>query len=885
MAGRTISAGYVGGIGLAVGDSPLTITATGGVSSTDAAALTTAGTVDWVIGNAGTIAAGGTGAASVGIQMNAGTAGSAGGTITNELIGVISGGRFGIYSAKSVTLSNAGTIAGTGAASGVGVMFGGGSVTNLGTAAAITGATRGVVLNGAGTVTNAGSIGGTGTGGYGVLLKAGGGFDNQAGGRVTGGYVGAAAIGKVAALISNAGTLSGGTFGVGVANSLADFSNTSTGVITGGVAGVVVLGGGSVGNAGSVSGRFGIQAITGVATVTNSGSVKSTGKFTQGQDPETVGAGIQVQAGGTIVNAAGGTISAFWIGAQVGSFNGTNANGGAVLNAGVITANDPNVSGAAVWFKGNGTISNAATGSIGGGPFGIVSYDSVTIVNRGAISGTNFAVTTSIAGTNNRIIVYPGASFAGTVLGDKAGVAVPTGVLELAAGAASGTITGFGTKYLSFGRVEVNAGATWSLAGTVSSGQTLALGGAGAQVTLANPGSVAGVITGFNSSTHLVLGGVADVTGTSLDAGNVLTVTRSGGGTIALRFDPAQVFPPGAFGFAGGTGGTSLSAPCFALGTRIATTTGDVPVEALAAGMRVLRAGGGMAEVAWLGHRRVDCTRHPRPDEVWPVRIQAGAFSRGVPARDLLLSPDHAVFVGGVLIPVRHLMNGRTIRQERADSITYFHVELAAHDVILAEGLACESYLDTGNRGAFANGGGAVMLHADFARRQWAAASCAPLVEGGAALAAARTRLLVRAGAFGHRRSFDPALAVLADGRTLPMTAQGRRRSVVLPAGGGAVAIVSRQFVPAEVEPAGEDTRRLGVGVARIALDGVRLGLDDPRLGGGWHPPEGAWRWSDGHGWLHARGAGVLSFEVAMVGQYWDAPGAGGKRASGGMKN
>ena len=145
-----------------------------------------------------------------------------------------------------------------------------------------------------------------------------------------------------------------------------------------------------------------------------------------------------MQAGGTIINAAGGTISAHWIGAQVGSFNGTNANGGVVMNAGTITANDPGVSGAAVWFKGNGTISNAATGSIGGGPFGIVTYNSVTIINRGAISGSQVAITTSAAGTNNRIIVYPGASFSGTVLGDKAGAVAPTGVLQLGAGAAAG---------------------------------------------------------------------------------------------------------------------------------------------------------------------------------------------------------------------------------------------------------------------------------------------------------------------------------------------------------------------------------------------------------------------------------------------------------------
>ena len=88
-----------------------------------------------------------------------------------------------------------------------------------------------------------------------------------------------------------------------------------------------------------------------------------------------------------------------------------------------------------------------------------------------------------------------------------------------------------------------------------------------------------------------------------------------------------------------------------------------------------------------------------------------GAFGPAEPARDLLLSPDHAVFRGGALIPARALINGSTIVQEPASSAHYFHVELPRHAVLLAEGLPCESYLDTGNRAAFAgcaNGRGRV---------------------------------------------------------------------------------------------------------------------------------------------------------------------------------
>ena len=156
----------------------------------------------------------------------------------------------------------------------------------------------------------------------------------------------------------------------------------------------------------------------------------------------------------------------------------------------------------------------------------------------------------------------------------------------------------------------------------------------------------------------------------------------------------------------------NLDAPaCFAAGTAIRTLRGDIAVEHLIVGDHVLTVTGDWRPVTWLGLRAVDCTRHPRPAAVYPVRIRAGAFSPGVPVRDLLLSPDHAIYTEGVLIPVKHLVNGTSIAPIPVARVTYFHVELDRHDVLLAEGLACESYLDTGDRAAFLQGGDAVALH------------------------------------------------------------------------------------------------------------------------------------------------------------------------------
>ena len=188
--------------------------------------------------------------------------------------------------------------------------------------------------------------------------------------------------------------------------------------------------------------------------------------------------------------------------------------------------------------------------------------------------------------------------------------------------------------------------------------------------------------------------------------------------------------------------GTSADLACFAAGTRIATEGGEVPVELLQVGQRVrsvLR--GGCAPVVWIGHRRVECDRHPQPGKVWPIRVLAGAFGPGLPARDLLLSPDHAVFMEGVLIPVRHLANGSTIRQIPVESLTYYHVELDTHDVLLAEGLPAESFLDGGDRSAFSNGGGVIQAYPDFNVLTWEAEGCAPLVVTGPILDAVRSRI------------------------------------------------------------------------------------------------------------------------------------------------
>ncbi len=199
------------------------------------------------------------------------------------------------------------------------------------------------------------------------------------------------------------------------------------------------------------------------------------------------------------------------------------------------------------------------------------------------------------------------------------------------------------------------------------------------------------------------------------------------------------------------------SASCFAAGTRIATARGEVPVETLRPGDQVRCVLGDGAKVIWIGHRRIDCARHPKPTSVWPVRVRAGAFADRVPVRDLLLSPDHSVLVNDVLIPVKHLINGTTVVQEQHDTVMYYHVELPRHDVLLANGLAAESYLDTGDRVHFANAGSVITLHPELTVRFWEAYGCARLCVTGPEVDAIRARLATRSkrrGASDAQRKF-----------------------------------------------------------------------------------------------------------------------------------
>jgi hypothetical protein len=285
----------------------------------------------------------------------------------------------------------------------------------------------------------------------------------------------------------------------------------------------------------------------------------------------------------------------------------------------------------------------------------------------------------------------------------------------------------------------------------------------------------------------------------------------SGNQNTAYRASPTTITDPQ-------TGASvqalNLTVVCFVEGTRIATPDGARAVEALREGDLVITVEAGQHRprgVRWVGHRRLDLAAHPRPECAAPVRFRAGALGDRLPCRDLLVSPDHALLLGGRLVPAKLLLNGMTVVQERAlPSVSYYHVELDGHPILLAEGVAAESYLEEGHRGFFANRGPALDLFPDLTARVvplQEAAACAPFARGVEEVEPIWRALAGRARALGHAAparapTTDPDLRVLADSETVPPRAVAANRFVfAIPAGTRSLRLASRAFVPARADP------------------------------------------------------------------------------------
>ena len=409
-----------------------------------------------------------------------------------------------------------------------------------------------------------------------------------------------------------------------------------------------------------------------------------------------------------------------------------------------------------------GTLTNAGTISGGLGGLGGV----------GLATGTNGDAVHFGAG-DSRLIVEGGAVFEGNVTATDASY----NVLELGTVGGPGTLSGVGTQFTGFDHLQVDSGASWDVAGTttlgaylsvanygtiaesstdnltingsvtndgtiiddgtldisgpitgtgvievdpsllilgaVAAGQAIDLNGTNNVIDLTDPTQFLGTIGGFAATDTIEVPGV--ISSDSFNPSNgVLTVIASGG-TYDLQFANPGGYSNEYFNFSGGT--ITLSGmPCYCPGTLILTPCGEVAVKDLAIGDWVITHTGEPEPVKWIGRRSYAGRFLAGQTHILPMRIQAGALAEGLPKRDLWVSPRHAMYLEGYLVPAGELVNGLSITQEPVERVDYIHIELASHAVIWAEGAAAETFVDDNSRMLFENAEEYAQLYPDEER-------------------------------------------------------------------------------------------------------------------------------------------------------------------------
>ncbi|MDQ6435770.1 Hint domain-containing protein [Mesorhizobium sp. LHD-90] len=145
---------------------------------------------------------------------------------------------------------------------------------------------------------------------------------------------------------------------------------------------------------------------------------------------------------------------------------------------------------------------------------------------------------------------------------------------------------------------------------------------------------------------------------------------------------------------------------CFLAGTMIATPTGGTVVESLSIGDLVMTADGRAVPVKWLGRQTI-VALFGINESRQPVSIAAGALGEGLPERELRLTATHALLIDGVLVHAGALVNGTSIQRiapaELGERFVVYHIETENHEVVLAEGMPAETFIDNVTRTHFDN--------------------------------------------------------------------------------------------------------------------------------------------------------------------------------------
>lgn len=142
---------------------------------------------------------------------------------------------------------------------------------------------------------------------------------------------------------------------------------------------------------------------------------------------------------------------------------------------------------------------------------------------------------------------------------------------------------------------------------------------------------------------------------------------------------------------------------CFVSGTEILTPSGNRKIEDLCQGDFVVTAEGLAKQILWIGHTENSVKEMAGDASLRPIRIRAHSLGPGLPYMDLHLSSQHRIAAQNplsallfgencVMVRAKHLVGHVAETLLPTHATTFFHLLLDEHDMIVANGMDCESF-------------------------------------------------------------------------------------------------------------------------------------------------------------------------------------------------
>lgn len=598
------------------------------------------------------------------------------------------------------------------------------------------------------------------------------------------------------------------------------------------------------------------------------------------------GSNVTINTGATLEIASGGLVEGSTLNGGSGYIDsGASLTTTTIQNSSIVTisggasaANLTLKSLGSVQVNSGATVSNTIISS--GGGLGILGTASGTVINSGGVleigsggvaEGNTVTNSGGIYADNGSVVGTTTVSSGGSLT--VASAATISGAVTIANGG-SATIWN-------------NAGGTIDLVGDTNHGLTIS--------GLENGGTVSTVISGYTGtgpgdSDSIDLAGVSPTGATySYPSNDQVVVTLSNGNTITLNIEGVKTT---GFALVSDGNGGSFAEVCFLAGSLISTPSGTTAVEDLVVGDNVtayLDGAETVRQVTWAGQARCTVRPHLPLDQAgYPVRILKNAISEGVPFKDMLITAEHCLFFDGKFVPVRMLVNGRSIFYDTSiTSYDYYHIETADHSVIMADGMLTESYLDTGNRRAFRQNNAVVSI--PLSRNLSWDEAAAPLTVSRDIVEPLFRTFEARAEEQNCRvhseapsLTYDSDLHLVTDTGATIRAARTNNDQVIfmIPVGVDSVRIASRASRPYDaLGPFVDDRRTLGVLVGEIRMfesNETRIlsaHLTEEGLTGWSNVEDGTVRWTEGSailslGHRHLGSIALLSVQIRASGPY-----------------